>query len=302
MIDEEHKMTMSSAGRHAARPLLGIVALLIGANAAIAQNSDPVSVKLNGVAIHASDLAIAEHEIGGNLPPGATAQVRRDNVITFLSDTILLGRVAEQDGLAGSDEFKRRYEMMRFQVLREIELQKIAKAALADEVAMHKVYDDAVRQLGQQEEVHARHILVEKESQAKAIVAKLRKGADFDTLSKQESKDTAAAAQGGDLGYLGKDEMEPGFSDPVFKLEKGKFSEPVRSKFGWHIVKVDERRKKPIPTFDQARPEIEEFVVQRAQTEFIVKLRQSANIERVDAPAPPAAQLPAEKSGTAPKK
>jgi peptidyl-prolyl cis-trans isomerase C len=283
--DEEQPMTISFAVRNAASTLSVIATLLIGADATIAQNSDPVVVKLNGVEIHATDLAIAEHEIGGNLPGGASAEVRRDNVVTYLSDTILLGRVAEQNGFADSDEFKRRYAMMRFQVLREIELQKIAKAALADEAALHKVYDDAVKQLGQQEEVHARHILVEKESQAKAILAKLRKGADFNALSRQESKDSAAAAQGGDLGYFTKDEMEPGFSDPVFKLEKGSLSEPVRSKFGWHIVKIDEKRKKAIPTFDQARPQIEEFVVQRAQTEFILKLRQSASIERIDSPA-----------------
>src|ERR1700739_5083039 len=97
-----------------------------------------------------------------------------------------------------------------------------------------------------QEEVHARHILVEGEDEAKAIIEQLKGGADFAKLAKEKSKDPGAA-EGGDLGYFTKDQMVPEFAEVAFKLDKGQVSEPVKTQFGWHIIKVEARRSAPPP-------------------------------------------------------
>ncbi len=159
-------------------------------------------------------------------------------------------------------------------------LQDVGKAALTDE-AMHKVYDEAVKQMANEEEVHARHILVPTEDEAKAIDAELKNGADFATLAKEKSKDPGAA-EGGDLGYFTKDQMVPEFAEVAFKLDKGQISDPVKTQFGWHIIKVEDKRIKPTPTFDEVKAQLENYVAHRAQAELVDKLRKTANIERLD--------------------
>ena len=107
---------------------------------------------------------------------------------------------------------------------------------------MHKVYDEAIGQMKSEPEVRARHILVETEDEAKAVLAELKKGADFAELAKAKSKDPGSA-DGGDLGYFTKDQMVPEFSEVAFKLDKGQLSEPVKSQFGWHVIKVEDKRE-----------------------------------------------------------
>jgi peptidyl-prolyl cis-trans isomerase C len=160
-------------------------------------------------------------------------------------------------------------------------LQKTGKAALTDQ-ALRDTYQEAVKQMGDEEEVRARHILVENEDEAKAIAADLKKGANFEELAKTKSKDPGAAAQGGDLGYFTKDQMVPEFSEAAFKLTKGQISDPVKSQFGWHIIKLEDKRKKPAPEFDAVKPQLEAYVTRKAQAEFVSKLREGAKVERLD--------------------
>jgi len=162
-------------------------------------------------------------------------------------------------------------------------LQKAGEAAQTDD-AMHKVYDDAIKQMPPEEEIHARHILVPTEDEAKAIEADLKKGADFATLAKEKSKDPGAA-DGGDLGYFTKDQMVPEFSTVAFALEPGKISDPVKSQFGWHIIKVEEKRNRKAPDFEQVKAQIETYVTRKAQADYVAKLRETAKIERMDQPA-----------------
>jgi peptidyl-prolyl cis-trans isomerase C len=260
--------------------------------AAVAQApaADPVVAKVDGVDIHESDVALAEEELGASLPQDATPDARRNYLITHLVDMILLSRAAEEQGLSGSDDFKRRFAAMRTKLLAGLMLRQAAQKSVSEE-AMHKVYDDAVKQMGDEQEVRARHILVESEDQAKAIQADLKKGADFAELAKQKSKDPAAA-DGGDLGYFTKDQMVPEFADAAFKLDKGQISDPVKTAFGWHIIKVEDKRKKPVPTYDQVKDQLATVVVQQAQADLVNKLRNQAKIERTNPPAP-AANAPA---------
>ena len=265
------------------------------AASAQAPAGDPVVAKVDGVDIHQSDIALAEEELGASLPQDATPEARRNYLITHLVDMILLSRAAEEQGLSGSDDFKRRFAAMRTKLLAGLMLRQVAQKSVNEE-AMHKVYDDAIKQMGDEQEVRARHILVETEDQAKAIQADLKKGADFAELAKQKSKDPAAA-DGGDLGYFTKDQMVPEFADVAFKLDKGQISDPVKTAFGWHIIKVEDKRKKPVPTFDQVKDQLATVVVQQSQADLVNKLRNQAKIERTNPPAPaaaaPAASTPA---------
>jgi peptidyl-prolyl cis-trans isomerase C len=275
-----------------------LAALLIAPAVAKAQDSDPLIARVNGVEIHQSDLALAEDEVGASIPQMAPDQ-KREYLITYLTDVVILAQAADKQKIADRDDVKRHLAFERNKVLMETLLQDTGKAALTDD-AMHKVYDEAVKQMPPEEEVHARHILVPTEAEAKDIEDQLKKGADFATLAKEKSKDPGAA-DGGDLGYFTKEQMVPEFSDAAFKLEKGQISDPIHTQFGWHIIQVEDKRTTPTPTFDQVRSQLENFVAHKAQAEMVENLRKSATIERLDQP-PPAAADPSALNPAAPAK
>src|SRR6185437_14889226 len=219
----------------------------------------------------------AEEDLAGqNLPPEPEA--KRTALIAYLTDVILVAKAAEAKKIGDTPEFKGRLTYTRNKLLMESLLQAEAKTAVSDE-AMKKVYDDAVKQMAGEQEVRARHILVATEDEAKAIIVELKKGTDFAELAKQKSKDPGAAAEGGDLGYFTKEQMVPEFATVAFKLEKGQVSDPVKTQFGWHIIKVEDKRTKPVPEFDKVKDQIETYVERRAQAEFIHKLQETAKIE-----------------------
>jgi peptidyl-prolyl cis-trans isomerase C len=261
--------------------LVSALASIAVVGGACAQNPDPVVARVNGTEIRSSDLAIAEEEVGSNIPP-MTAEGKRDYLVTYVSDMMLVAKAAEDKKLAEDPGFKRRLAYLRNKLLMETMLHAEAKTAVTD-AAMHKVYDEAAKQIGGEKEIRARHILVESEDEAKAILAELKKGTDFAELARLKSKDPGAAAEGGDLGYFSKDQMVAEFSDAATKLDKGQLSDPVKTQFGWHVIKVEDKRDRPVPPFDQVKEQIENYVVRRAQAEVISKLRQGAKIERMDA-------------------
>jgi peptidyl-prolyl cis-trans isomerase C len=253
-----------------------------------AQDGDPVVARANGVDIHQSDIAFAEEEIGGNMPNMAPEQ-KREYLINYLVDVIVLSQAAERQKLAERPEVKHRLAFDRNRLLMESLLQDTGRAALSD-TAEHQVYDEAIKQVKNEEEVHARHILVPTEDEAKAILAQLKGGADFAALAKEKSKDPGAA-EGGDLGYFTKDQMVPEFAAVAFKLDKGQLSDPVKTQFGWHIIKVEDKRIKPTPAFEQVKPQIDNYVAHRAQSQLVEKLRSAANVERLDKPMEPNTSL-----------
>jgi peptidyl-prolyl cis-trans isomerase C len=262
---------------------LVIAASLCAPAVPLRADDNPVVARVNGVDIHESDLAFAEEEIGSNMPQMGPDQ-KRDYLITYLTDVIVMSQAAEQKKVADNPDVQRRLAFDHNRVLMEALLQDVGRAAVTDE-AMHKVYDDATKQMPPEEEVHARHILVPTEDEAKAIEDQLKKGADFAALAKEKSKDPGAA-DGGDLGYFTKDQMVPEFAEVAFKLDKGQISDPVHTQFGWHIIKVEDKRTKPTPTFDQVKVQLENYVAHRAQAELVDNLRKTAQIERLDKPSP----------------
>ena len=259
-----------------------------GALSARAQSqADPVLARVNGVEIHQSDLALAEADIGANLPPAA-AEARRDALVTYLVDVNILAKAAEAKKLANGPDFANRIAYARKKILMEALLDQESKNA-ATEAEKRKLYDESVKKFKPEQEVRARHILVESEDKAKEVLKKLKTGGDFAALAKEVSKDPGAS-DGGALGYFSKDQMVPEFAEAAFKLDKGKISDPVKTQFGWHIIKAEDKRERPVPTYDQVKDQIEAFILRKAQAELIVKLRETAKIERLT----PKAETPAQ--------
>lgn len=269
-------------GRLGLALLAGLLAFAQTPQAARAQSDDPVLARVNGAEIRASDAAVAEQDIGANLA-GMPAEAKRDYIVTYLADMLVVAQAAEAKKVQETPDFKRRAAYYRNKILMDAMLQSEAKGAASDE-AMHKLYDEAIKQIGDEQEVHARHILVESEDEAKAVLAELKKGADFAELAKKKSKDPGAA-EGGDLGYFGKDQMVPEFAEAAFKLEKGQLSEPVKTQFGWHIIRLEDKRNRKPPSFEQVKDQLETYLTRRAQAQMVSKLREGAKIERLDKPA-----------------
>ena len=272
-----------------------LVAVLAAGLPVRAAESDPVLAKVNGSEIHASDVALAEEELGPSLQQ-MDPSTRKDNVLSFLIDMKIVSKAAEDKKIENNDDFKKRLAFTRNRLLMDSLLASEGKAATTDD-AMKKVYDEASKQITGEQEVRARHILVETEDEAKAIKAELDKGADFAELAKKKSKDPGAS-DGGDLGFFTKEQMVPEFSAVAFALEPGKISDPVKSQFGWHIIKVEEKRNRKAPDFEQVKAQIETYVTRKAQADYVAKLREAAKVERMDKPAD-AAKDPAARADAA---
>src|SRR5246127_1597396 len=276
-----------------ASTLTGCLALALIAGPARAD--DKVLAKVNGTEIHQSDVALAEEELGPSLSQMDPA-TKDENVLAFLIDMKIVAKAAEDKKIADGEDFKKRMAFARNRLLMDSLLASEGKAATTDE-AMKKVYEDASKQISGEQEVHARHILVETEDEAKAVKAELDKGADFAELAKKKSKDPGAS-DGGDLGFFTKDQMVPEFANVAFSLEPGKISDPVKTQFGWHVIKVEEKRNRKPPDFEQVKGQIETYVTRKAQADYVSKLREAAKIERLDKPAADAAKTPADATKT----
>src|ERR1700736_4278009 len=255
--------------------------LLLGGVPVRAEEANPVLAKVNGADIRQSDLTLAEEELGPSLAQMDPA-TKKENVLAFLIDMKIVAKAAEAKKIEDRDDFKARLAFTRNRLLMDNLLAGEGKAATTED-AMKKVDEEAAKQIEGEQEVHARHILVESEDEAKAIAADLKKGADFAELAKKKSKDPGAS-DGGDLGFFTKDQMVPEFSTVAFALEPGKISDPVKSQFGWHIIKVEEKRNRQAPAFDQVKPQIETYVTRKAQADYVAKLRETAKVERTDKP------------------
>src|SRR5260370_1068890 len=204
---------------------------------ATASASDPTVARVNGVEIRESDLAMADQDIGQNLQ-NAPPETQREQLIAYVTDIILVSQAANSKKLSDDPDFQHHLAFIRNKMLMGLQLREEAKGAVTDE-AEHKLYEEAVKPMRAEEEVHARHILVESEDEAKAIVEQVKGGADFAAVAKEKSKDPGAA-DGGDLGYFTKDQMLPEFADVAFKMYPGQLSNPVKTQFGWHIIKVED--------------------------------------------------------------
>ncbi|MDQ8732069.1 peptidylprolyl isomerase [Bradyrhizobium sp. LHD-71] len=289
----------------AALAVTGCAAVVFTSAAQVsAQDANPVLAKVNGVEIRQSDLNMAEEELGSGQLAQMDPATKRENLLSYVIDLKIVAKAAEDKKLGESESFKKSLAFARDRLLMDKLLTDEAKTATTD-AAMRKVYDEAAKQMGGDDEVRARHILVESEDEAKQVADELKKGGDFAEIAKKKSKDPGAS-DGGDLGYFTKEQMVPEFSKAAFELEPGKISDPIKSQFGWHVIKVEDKRKRKPPEFDQVKPQIETYVTRKAQADLVSKLRETAKIERIEqkneAPAAKDASPPAKGGAMAPPK
>src|SRR4029079_4116647 len=194
----------------------------------------------------------AATEVGpqlANFPPDD----RRRMLMQFVIENELMAEAAVKAGLDSGPAFEDRLKYHRRRTLRDAYFDKSMRNGVPDDEAK-KIYDAKVADIKPEEEIHARHILVATEAEAKEVKERLMKGEDFATVAKEKSKDPSA--EGGDLGFFGRGKMLKPFEDAAFALKDGEISDPVQTQFGWHIIKVEERRTHPLPTFDQVKDTI----------------------------------------------
>jgi peptidyl-prolyl cis-trans isomerase C len=254
----------------------------------------PVSAKVlarvNGAEITDEDVKIALDDIGASLPQQIEGPARQAYILDYLIDAKLVAQKAEADKMGEGAEFAKKVAYYRDKVLMEDLLGKVAKDAASD-AAVQKTYDDVAKQQKPEEEVRARHILVESEPDAQAALKRVKAGEDFSKVATEMSKDPGS--KGGELGWFTKDRMVPEFADAAFKMEPGQISDPVKSQFGWHVIQVEEKRQKQFPPLDQVKDQVTRYVVQKSQSELILKLREAAKVERTEPEKPAEAAVPA---------
>ena len=256
-----------------------LIAAFIGLAPLPAAADDPVLARVNGVDIKQSDLDFAASEVGPRLASLAAAE-RRRVLLQYVIENELMAGAGQKDSLDKSESFPGRAQYHQRRALRDAFFDVKINDAVTEADAK-KIYDEKIVQLKPEQEVHARHILVASEAEAKEVAERLKKGEDFAAVAKEKSKDTGA--EGGDLGFFARGQMLKPFEEAAFTLDVGQISEPVQTQFGWHIIKVEAKRDQPLPTFDQVKEAIIAQLVQQKAQEVVTGLRDAAKIEVVDA-------------------
>ncbi len=257
-------MAFPKFARRGPRPVALAFCLCATLAATHAFADSKVLATIDGEPITQDDVTVALEDIGAGLPQGLQGADRDKYVLDYLIDMKLVAKKAAADKLGDSPDFARRAAYSHDKLLMEALLGNIAKTAATEE-AERKIYDEASKAQPPQPEIHARHILVPTEAEAKAALVRIKAGEDFAKVATELSKDPGA--EGGDLGWFTKDRMVPEFADAAFKLEPGQVSDPVKSQFGWHVIKVEEKRMKSFPPFEQVKDQAARYVVQKAQSE-----------------------------------
>ena len=240
--------------------------------------ADPVIAIVDGSAIRRSDMAAVQRSL-----PTQFQQMPLEMIYPMLLermiDAKLLAAAGRKAKLLDDAEAKARLAQFEERLLQEIYLTRKLSAGV-NEMAVKARYDKFVKENPPKEEIHARHILVATEAEAAAIIAELAKGADFAKLAAEKTTDPSGKTTGGDLGFFGKDEMVPEFATVAFALKPGEITEkPVKTQFGWHVIKVDEKRS-VAPGLEEAREQIVNDLQQEIVAEEVAALRKDAEVER----------------------
>lgn len=258
------------------------IALLgLGWTSANVAAEEKVVAKVNGKVLTEADLRLAESEIGTDLGTLSGSQ-RRYVLVEYLIENQLFADAAESQKLGAGPAFDERMSYWKRRALRDAYFEQAVKSQVG-EGAAKTYYDDQVKGLKPEEEVQARHILVESEDKAKEIAEKIKGGADFAQLAKENSKDPGSKDDGGMLGFFSRGQMVPQFEQAAFKLKVGEISAPVKSNFGWHIIKLENRRDKKPPSFEDVKDRLVNAMIQSKAKAVATELHEKAKIEYVDA-------------------
>jgi peptidyl-prolyl cis-trans isomerase C len=234
---------------------------------------------VNGMAITYDDISMAEDELIG-LVGQLPERQRFETLVGYMVDRILAAEAARDAGLENTPEVAKRNDFMKQKALQDVFVgQKLMQRVSEERVASY--YQVNIVAGPKQEEVRARHILLDTREEAEAVIAAVKNGGDFIELAKSSSKGPSGAG-GGDLGYFDKDAMVAPFSEAAFKLKKGKISEPVKTQFGWHVIKLEDRRSKPTPPLDEVRDQIYQILISEARREIYNEMREGADVQFVN--------------------
>jgi peptidyl-prolyl cis-trans isomerase C len=269
-------------GRAAIGPALAAAIAMFAASGTVAQAqtsqpANPVVATVDGSPIHRSDVT----DFQKMLPPQyqrMPLQVLYPALLDKMIEMKLVAAAGRKEHLQDDKEVKERVAQVEERMIEEVYLQRKIEKQVND-AALHKRYDDYVKTTPAREEISARHILVQTEDEAKGIRAQITKGADFAELAREKSLDPSAKAQGGDLGFFTRDEMVPEFSDAAFKLKDGEISQPVKTQYGWHIIKVEKHRTSQ-PSFEQMKEKLAFDMSNEIRTDVVTKLRKTAKVEK----------------------
>lgn len=271
---------------------------------------DPVAATVNGQPILRSEVLEAINSL-----PQQYRQMPVEMLVPLMAEQVATARLVAQKGvdagLQNDPEVKERLATAERRIIQDVWLQRQIKAKITDQ-AIQDAYKKYLADNPAQDQVKARHILVDNEDKAKDLIKKLEGGAKFEELANTNTTDPSGKDSGGDLGWFSKDQMVPEFADAAFKLEKGKYTTtPVKSQFGWHVILVEDKRTLPQPTLDEVKPQLEEQLSQQLVPQIIAEVKQGAQIvvmgqdgkplppPSTDAPAAPGAD-PAAPAATDP--
>ncbi len=206
----------------------------------------------------------------------------RQNVLRGIVSERLIYNEAVKAGYDKDAEVKKRLEQLQKQVVMQAFMENKAKDLVTDD-QLRAAYAEKVAAAKGQEEVRARHILVASEDEAKKIAADVKKGGDFEKIAKDKSTDKGSGANGGELGWFTKDRMVPEFADAAFKLKKGDISAPVKTEFGWHIIKVEDRRPVQVASFDDMKESLKGELANKSVQTYVEGLLKKSDIKYYDA-------------------
>jgi peptidyl-prolyl cis-trans isomerase C len=266
------------------------------AEAAPAANDDPVVARVNGTVLYRSDVLALRATL-----PQQVQQQSMDQLYPRLLEQLvaltLVSQTARKAKLNDEPRVKKMTTLADEQILQDAYFDGIMRQEIT-EAKLRAKYDQQIKNAPPRVEVHARHILVPTEDEAKAIIAELNKGTDFAKLASEKTTDPAGKASGGDLGYFAENEMVPEFAKAAFALKKGEYTQtPVKTQFGWHVIKVEDRRDGKPPTYEEIAPQMARQMAQDLYAAKVKELAASAKIEMYNAdgskPVATAAPAPA---------
>jgi peptidyl-prolyl cis-trans isomerase C len=248
-----------------------------GSPASALPPGNPIVARVDGVELHLSDVEAAQQ----TLPPQAQ-KLPLEQIYPMLVDRLVDGALITEAGrkehLDQDPDVQTRLKRYEDRLIQEAYLNRAIKQAETDD-SLKTRYQQLLKEKPAQEEVHARHILVASEEEAKSVIAQLDKGADFTALAKKYSTDPSAE-EGGDLGYFGHDDMVKEFADAAFALPVGQYTKtPVKTEFGWHVIKVEDRRAGKQPTFEEAKDQLRQDLARDIIEAKLQELRGVAKIE-----------------------
>ena len=286
-------MPRFSACAFALAATLALVPLTASAqNAQPEPGQDPIVATVAGDAIHLSEVIDTQSQLPQQYQ-SMPMEAMFPALVERLIDMRLVAQEARASGLADDPDVKRELAQIENQIISQVYLTRHIDAMITEEAVVAR-YDEHIAGLPPVEEISARHILLETEEDALAVIASLQGGADFIELAAEKSIGPSAD-RGGDIGFFGRDNVVPEFADAAFALQPGQISEtPVQSEFGWHVIKVDERRAEAPPSLEEMRQQFVGEISQELIAEMLDELRDTTTVERFNMDGSPIAEPEAE--------